>query len=352
MNFSYELIPLQSELLDEVSEYIEQHEKASIYCKPQWLQLIADTYSYKPFYIVRRKGGKIVFLLPVLELNTLLKGLRYTSLPFSHVVEPLYDESFDAFEFVEYLYDEFIIQRGGRLELRSVLSFEDQRLVQFQGNMISDLDLTSTLENLYSGLSKGHRRHLKRAQSSNLSLVEVDDIGGYEVFYELELETRRRQGAPPYSKLFFQEMYLRMHCDGMSRCYLVRSGDRYIAGMIVLLSGECAIYGYGGSLSDEAALAKRPNYYLFWMVIKLLREEGVKVLDFGSSPIGHDGLIQFKNGWGAETRPLAYSFLSDGMKSRSFDRQGVLFRLVSVLLSKLPLCVLARIGPLLLRQMG
>ena len=79
------------------------------------------------------------------------------------------------------------------------------------------------------------------------------------------------------------------------------------------------IYKYGAS--DRAALARRPNNLLFSEVIRWGCETGCRELDFGRTDLDHDGLREFKLGWGSEETALHHTYA--GMDPPSGDDSGV-----------------------------
>src|SRR5262249_38727711 len=64
------------------------------------------------------------------------------------------------------------------------------------------------------------------------------------------------------------------------------------------------IYKYGAS--DAAFHALGGMHFLFWRTIQEARQKGCVALDLGRSEVENEGLVSFKDHWGATRTPLVY----------------------------------------------
>jgi CelD/BcsL family acetyltransferase involved in cellulose biosynthesis len=125
---------------------------------------------------------------------------------------------------------------------------------------------------------------------------------------------------------------------------------RPIATTVTLVRNRTAIYLYGGSLGDEAALRARPYNVLLFRALRFAREKGAAVLDLGTSLPTQTGLVRFKEGLGGTTDSLAYLAWPRAVERPEQD--GFMARVAGAVLARLPLPLFERLTPLILKQVG
>ena len=59
------------------------HENASFFHTSAWAKVLSESYSYKPLYFTSIENGKLVSLIPLMEVKSFLTGKRGVSLPFT-----------------------------------------------------------------------------------------------------------------------------------------------------------------------------------------------------------------------------------------------------------------------------
>jgi lipid II:glycine glycyltransferase (peptidoglycan interpeptide bridge formation enzyme) len=136
----------------------------------------------------------------------------------------------------------------------------------------------------------------------------------------------------------------------MCKLYLALYGEQVVAGILMLLYKRYAIYGYGGSVKNSGLLKMRPNNLLFWEAIQDCCRDGYEVFDFGSTPISHAGLLQFKSQWGTKVEEMPNSFMPRGDKITTIDRNSKKVVLVSRVLKSCPLSILRLVSPLMMKE--
>jgi hypothetical protein len=122
---------------------------------------------------------------------------------------------------------------------------------------------------------------------------------------------------------------------------------RPIAGIVTLTYKNVMTYKYG--CSDARCHELGGMSFLLWRSIQEAKELGMRVFDLGRSDITHDGLIAFKEHWGAERHPLRYWRYRGKMFKR---RHRFEFNTVKNLLPLAPNAVLRLGGPILYRHMA
>jgi hypothetical protein len=92
-------------------------------------------------------------------------------------------------------------------------------------------------------------------------------------------------------------------------------GDRPVASILTLRNRDVMVYKYGAS--DAAFHALGGMHFLFWWTIQDAREQGCVTLDLGRSEISNEGLVAFKDHWGAKRCRLSYWWYPPGSRGSS-----------------------------------
>jgi hypothetical protein len=88
-----------------------------------------------------------------------------------------------------------------------------------------------------------------------------------------------------------------------------------------------------------------------WKAIEQMKMLGLKTLSFGRTDIDHNGLRQFKTGWGAEEYDIKY-YRHDLREDRFVMEASQVNGFSKMIFARLPTSVLNLIGSLAYRHMG
>ncbi len=339
-------------IVDSIEDWPAESPADSIYHTRPWIKLLAQTYAFKFYGVIARQGGQVVGALPMMLTPTLGGKRKLVSLPYSHAV-PLRPESESAHISLLSAAEELAQElRAGIIEIRTKLPTDRRGWISQTNHYASLLDIDKPQEQLYMQIKASARRNVKKARRKGIEVIEGSAREHYRCFYELMLETRKRQGAPPYAFKFFQMLPELLSPENF-RLYLAMDQGLPVAGIIMLFNAEVALYAYGASTSDRRHLINRPNEYLFWRSITDAQADGRKIYDFGSTPVSHATLLNYKSKWGARVDELTYSYyLADRNASIGVDRSGLAARLTSGVLKKTPIFILRHLGPFMLKRLG
>jgi lipid II:glycine glycyltransferase (peptidoglycan interpeptide bridge formation enzyme) len=143
-----------------------------------------------------------------------------------------------------------------------------------------------------------------------------------EIFYGLQVETRRRHGLPPQPLQWFHNL-TQAFGDAL-KIRVAFSGDKAVAAILTLQHKDTLVYKYGASDARFSALAG--THLLLWESIKEAKRQGLRCFDLGRSDWSNGGLITFKKRWGAAASELKYFRLSTShaatLKIPSLDEGG------------------------------
>lgn len=326
--------------------FLKNHPAALIYHCQEWWEVLRRSYGYQPASLIALEGDTVVGVLPLMRVHGRLKGRRLVSLPFSHHVPVLTSHPDAEKQLLDAAVEMAKAENYAYLEIRSPLTHEHFQPAVL--NFVSRLDLTPAEDILYSQCSRSNRRNISLASRAGFELCDSRD---FDTFYRLEVETRHRQGAPMYPPRFFHD--LAAHLENQVKLYFLNTNGQPVAGMIMLNAGKTAIYGYGNSTSDPEIKKLKPINLLIWEVIKASKNAGYEWFDFGTTPIHHQNLLEFKERYNPVTEELAYSFYLNTRQSLpAIKRDSQRVQTVEKVLQALPRPLFRRLSPLLLREVG
>ena len=136
-----------------------------------------------------------------------------------------------------------------------------------------------------------------------------------DVFYPLQLMTRRRLGLPAQPLRFFRLLWTDVLEQGLGHLTIVEAGGRPIAAAVFLEWNGVTVYKYGAS--DPRMWHLRPNNLIFAEEIAGACRAGQSTFHFGRTDVDDEGLQRFKLGWGAVEEPLRSTWFGGAPSAES-----------------------------------
>jgi len=209
---------------------------------------------------------------------------------------------------------------GGPFVLRASLAWEQgdrdafpDRLTPIE-SFTHVLPLSADYEEVASHFSPSTRRLVRQADESGLSIETADTIEKVHAFYDLAVETVRRRGGTPKPRSLYERIFHDLVSKGSGRYHLVRHGEDVVAGSLHFFHEGVATNWL--PVSSEAAWPLRPNNFLIASILETLSAAGYLEYNFGASPPDAAGLIRYKEGWGARSRPVLLAGRRSGLHRR------------------------------------
>lgn len=346
---SYALDPIQD---PRWARLVANHLRASIFHSVGWLQALQKTYQYTPLVLTTSppeeelKNG-LVFC----RVESWLTGRRLVSLPFSDHCEPLCDSSQDAEVLFRTIRSVTDIQKWKYAELRPVNADFAQTggsgFVACAEHFLHTLDLRPGLTEIFHGLDKDSvQRRIQRADRAGLVEKSGRSEDLVEDFYRLFVVTRGRQHVPPSPRTWFRNL---VDCLGDTLEIRVAYKDgNAVAAILTLQFKDAVYYKYGCSDSHFNNLGATP--WLFWRAISSAKSKNANIFDLGRTERNNAGLLQFKNHWGHQPRPLIYWRYPNSPPIDSGDDWK--WKMAKKTFSLLPDRCLTILGRLLYRHIG
>jgi len=194
---------------------------------------------------------------------------------------------------------------------------------------------------------KGVRYEIKKAEREGVEVEWCSSKKEFEIFYELQLKTRKRLGVPVQPKRFFALLWDHLILNNFGFILLAYKSAVPLAAAVFLKYKSTIIYKY--SASDPDYLKLSPNNAILWEAIKWACLNGYKVFSFGKTLVSNTGLRNFKKGWGTAEEPLPYSFIAS---SPPFLENKLLHLVAGLVIQHSPSFVCRGIGEAFYKYFG
>jgi CelD/BcsL family acetyltransferase involved in cellulose biosynthesis len=328
------------------TRFLATQADARCYHAPAWLNALTEGFGYRDSTRYAVSDGDLVGLLPMVRRRGLRGQNECVALPFSHQVPLLACDASVIARLTEAALD-----LAPRLVVRDAVDSATSGQRIDSGSVTAWVDLRGGYKEVSQRFSSMARRGVRKAVQERIEVALATDADAVDQFYELLIETRRRQGVPIYPRGFLHAVRRHFGPDA-SRLWLARDQGCVVAGLWLLLFQGHVLYAFGASRSASDGLRKRPNNLLFDRVIASLCDEGYPTFDLGSAHRDNAGLIAFKQGWGAQLAPVAWRVWPEQCEFQPIARTGALVSAASAALRKMPLPLYLRLSALLIGRVG
>lgn len=288
----------------QLEDSLNSLEEYSVFHTKNWSSVIDETYKFKTLRIVNFKNGRLSSLLPITEIKLPFMKKKGVSLPYTDYCQLLAKWEGDGQKIIKeavnlgkernWAYYEY---RGG--EITGYKNFSYQQYV------LHTLNINEDISQLKQNLKKRAIRKIKASNKVGLSVEISKDSTYLNIYYSLHCKTKKRHGLPPQPYLFFKMIYKNLIQKGYGFISVAIWKNHVISAQLFLFSNTQGIYKYGSS--NKKGLELSASYLLMWESIKYLKTCGVKSVSLGRTAIENQGLLMFKDSWGAKRNDLTYT---------------------------------------------
>jgi FemAB-related protein (PEP-CTERM system-associated) len=318
--------------------------EATFFHLSAWRGIMEEIFGHRTHFLLARRGGQVVGVLPLAEMRSVLFGHALVSLPFC-----VYGGAVGEAGAVTTLESEAdrLGQRLGvqHLELRNLSAHNAEwprqdLYVTFRKPILPDEEANML------AIPRKQRAMVRKGIANGLKSHADPDVGR---FFALYADNVLRHGTPALPKRFFQ----RLLEDFGEQCQVLTVSDEAGKPLSSVLSfrfrNEILPY-YAGD--DLVARDLAANDFKYWELLRRACAEGCTLFDYGRSKIG-TGPYHFKKNWGFEPRPLSYEYRL--YKRKEIPQNNPLnpkYRAFIALWRRLPIGVANALGPRIVRNLG
>lgn len=334
--------------------FVERREDSSVFHTVGWLQALSSTYNYEPVvYTTSPPESELTNGIVVCSVRSHLTGSRAVSLPFSDHCQPLVDDEGAFAALIDHIESSLDSERWKYFELRprsrdGLLERPGMHLSRTDHYLQHAIDLHPSLETLFRNLQKSSvQRKIRRAEREHLEYQEGGSERLVRQFYDLMILTRRRHGLPPQPLVWFRNL-IRILRDKIKIRMALKDGVP-VASIMTISHNRSLVYKYG--CSDSTFHNVGGMALLLWRAIQDGKESGALEFDLGRSDATNEGLIAFKENWGAKPTALDYFRYSDKHAASGFSSRWRRHAIEAVF-ARMPSSVLMAAGRLIYRHIG
>jgi hypothetical protein len=192
MGPSLEVInPLEHEHWDDLIGSSGGH----VFHTSNWAKVLYESYGYQPVYLAIIDNGRLLTLIPLMDVQSFLTGRRGVSLPFTDYCEPIVHDNSHLQAAMNRLSELGKKAAWKYIELRGADCFTaDVPCFQFYYGHI--LSLRRNDWEILSGLRDSTRRNIRKAEKLEVRVEMSSAREALEEFYRLNCMTRKLHGLP------------------------------------------------------------------------------------------------------------------------------------------------------------
>ncbi len=282
------------------NKFVDEHPSGSFFHLFQWRDVLTRSVGFEAHYLVARRHGQIVGVLPIMRLSSRIFGDAMVSLPFCVEAGILAQDSAAGTALIDEAVQRAERARVGYLELRHSrrafdhLPCKDAVYVNFSRTLAPDV------EGNMKAIPRKQRAVVRKGIEAGLISREAPDL---DVFFKIYATSVRNLGTPVFPRRYFQTLHELFATR--AEITTVYHGKTPVASVFSFKYKNTIMPYYGGGLP----LARNLKAYdfMYWEVMRRATESGLTRFDYGRSKTG-SGSFAFKKNWGFEPTPLAYEY--------------------------------------------
>jgi FemAB-related protein (PEP-CTERM system-associated) len=342
-----------------VQELLTQEDKVAwdtfVYTRPDslpfhqtvWKDIMQASYGYPCHFLFARQRDLIAGVLPLFQVNSIVKGRSLQSLP-GAVCAMTPDVAlaliYAADTLANDLRTDYFLLRDSRY------NWSDSNLEVVEAHRGVRRSLSYNSEWIWKELPRDVRYDVRNGKKqANLRIVFGQD--GLDEFYTFLHHLHQQLGTPLFGKKFLQQ--IAKFLEGNYQVVRVYLGNILIAGFFNFIFKQQVFGMWGGALSEYRKY--KVTHQAFWAMTEHACQSGFTIYDLNRS-IFPSGQYNFKASWGDITYPIYQLYRSNRDKipveiQASLKRsrnQGV--DLSSAVWQRLPFSVTGILGPIIRRH--
>ena len=332
---------------DAWNQYVDRAADATFFHLVEWQTIFDDVLGHKTYYLLAKQGMEVIGVFPLVHVKSKLFGNALISVPFGVYGGILADD-----EQILNALSDHALKLAHELKVDYV-EVRDQHSTDNIGSnwhakelyVTFKKDLLATQEENFQAIPRKQRAVVRKAIDYGLT-SDWDDNA--DRFYAMYSESVRNLGTPVLSKKYYQSL-LDVFGEQCRVLTILDKGEPVSSVMNFYFKDQVLPF-YGGGPA-QARICKA-NDFMYWELMRLSVEQGIKVFDFGRSKNGA-GSYRFKKHWGFQPEPLAYRFhLINAKDVPDLSPVNPKYQLAIKAWQKLPLPVTHMVGPIIARNLG
>ena len=335
--------PLEDSDCKAWDSFVREHPQASSYHLSGWRGVCHKAFGHTSHYLLARRSGQVVGVLPLVQLKSALFGNFLVSMPFLNYGGVLALDELARWQLQAHAVS--LAERLGcsHIELRETSPgswpMRTDKLSMW-------LPLPDTVEALWTQLGSKLRAQIKKGLNHGL-VFETGGVVLLDDFYRVFSTNMRDLGTPVYSRRFF-ELVLR-EAPGQPELVVGKDATgKPVAAALVLRHGHRMEVPWASTL--RRAHSTNANMALYWTLLSHACRQACRTFDFGRSSVDAP-THRFKKQWGAQAVPLFWHYwMADGHAIPQINPGNPKYQLAIAAWKRLPVMVANVVGPVISRS--
>ena len=329
---------------DKWDGFVETCPEATFFHRAGWKTVIEKAFGHRTHYLLAKRNGTIVAVLPLTEIKSHFFGHSLVSNAFCVYggIAAADEEARNALDLhAQVLARELNV---GHMEYRQRSPFHADWASQdlyFTFRKPIDPDLEKNM----LAIPRKQRAMVRKGIKNGL-ISELDS--GVDRFFSLFADNVKRHGTPALPKRYFsllREVFGK-DCEILS---ILHEGQLVSSVLTFYFRDEVLPY-YAGDREDARHLAA--NDFKYWELMRMGCERGYRMFDYGRSKVG-TGQYDFKKNWGFVPAPLHYEYyLVNAQNIPQHNPLNPKYRMFIQMWRKLPTPIANTLGPHIVKNLG
>jgi len=324
--------------------YVEKHPEGTFFHLAAWQQVIKQAFGHNTFFYFVSDGGEICGVLPLCHVKSALFGNNLVSLPFA-----VYGGVLASNDEARKMLEAAALEKAKELSVDTI----EYRNIKPQHSDWPSKDLYVTFqkeidpdeEKNLSNIPRKQRAMVRKGIKAGLS-SEIEY--STDRFYEAYAQSVHALGTPVFSKRYF-DVLLQEFKNKVDVLTITKEGE-LIASVLNFYFRDQVLPFYGGGTAKARNV--KGNDFMYWELMRLSCERGIKVFDYGRSKVG-TGAYSFKKNWGFEPQPLSYEYvLVNAKQIPEVNPSNPKYAMFINIWKKLPYWSTKMIGPHIVKYVG
>ena len=282
-------------------ELLTSSRECTFFHTSSWAKVLYQTYHYSPLYFTVLNDSRLLALVPMMEINSILTGVRGVSLPFTDFCEPVITNGIQMQTMNSFIREYAREHHWKYIECRGGYYPGETPEVSVCRHTLA---LTPDTDRIFSRFDSSTKRNIKKSIREGIRVEIYRSSDAVKKYYHLHCITRKRHALPPQPYSFFRNIHEFVISKNMGFVALAFYREKNIAGSVFFNFQDKCLYKFGAS--DYAYQHLRANNLVMWEAIKWYAQNGYRSLCMGRTIPDNTGLRRFKLGWGVDEQILNY----------------------------------------------
>jgi CelD/BcsL family acetyltransferase involved in cellulose biosynthesis len=305
---------------EEWGDLVANSSQATPFHLRSWIIAWSKTFKERPLYLVARdRTRKVLAGMPLLESRD-ERGLlsAYHSLPWNCYGSAILRDGADPFasekviDSFQKLIQQWNVSRAVVVDFHNMAPTLSKYPTKCVPVVAHVLPLTAPLESIEANYDHSIRKNLRTAARNGVVVRDATSHEDVDLYYELTQAVADKYKRPPYPRELFHNIFQEMVPRGEAKLPLAFRGDDPLSGAIHVMT-QSHVFNWL-TASNPKHLEYRPNEAVISSMIRWAVQRGSTVYNLGASPADAEGLIRFKEKWGAKKH--AYTIYEIDANSR------------------------------------